>query len=367
MTRPAQVVINLPALRHNFSRVRELAPASKVIAVLKADAYGHGLTRVAQALIDADIFGVACSEEAMELRVSGIDRPVLLLEGPFSAHEIIEIDQLELDIVIHNTEQLRMLELAKIRKPIRTWLKIDTGMHRLGFDPAEVKSAYKRLQQCAGVNPEVRLMTHLADASDPASTMTANQLAVFNRARSKLAGECSIANSAGIIAWPETHVDYVRPGLMLYGVSPMENSLASDHGLQAAMSLHSEIIAVREVKKGERIGYGAEWVCPEDMPVGVVAAGYGDGFPRHGKSGTPIMVNDRRTQVVGNPSMDMLIVDLRGVPEVRPGTPVVLWGKSLPVEEVAQHAQTIPYELLCAVHKRVKIITDEQDQNPVSV
>jgi len=367
MTRPAQVAINLSALRHNFSRVRSLAPNSKIIAAVKADAYGHGLTRVAQTLTDVYAFGVACIDEALELRIGKISKPILLLEGPFSEDEIPEIGHLELDIVVHNLEQVRMLEHASVSSPIKVWLKVDSGMHRLGFDPGEVKAVFNRLKRCPIVDPVVRLMTHLANASDPASSMTTNQLAIFNQACEGLVAARSIANSAGIIAWPETRSDYVRPGLMLYGVSPLENSLAAEHDLLPVMTLQSRITSVKYIRKGETVGYGAEWCCPEDMPVGIVAAGYGDGFPRHGKTGTPIVVNGIRTQVIGNPSMDMLTVDLRAVPDAKTGSPVVLWGDGLPVEEVARHAQTIPYELLCAVHKRLRVIVDEQDKNAVPV
>jgi alanine racemase len=367
MTRPTQVVINLSALRHNFSRVQQLAPHSKIIAIVKADAYGHGLTRVAQTLTAADAFGVASVEEAMELRLAGITKPVLLLEGPYAGDELKEIEQLELDIVVHSFWQIQLLESAGIQRPLKVWLKVDSGMHRLGFAPAEVESAYSRLTRCAAVDSDIRLMTHLADASDPSSPMTTLQLNVFNQACSGIKGQRSIANSAGIVAWSDTQADYIRPGLLLYGVSPVENRLAADYGLVAAMTLRSKITSIKAVHKGETVGYGAEWSCPEDMLVGIVAAGYGDGYPRHGKSGTPIIVHGQRTQVIGNPSMDMLTVDLRGIEGVQIGSDVELWGNALPVEEVARHAQTISYELLCAVHKRVKVVVDEQAKNPLSV
>jgi len=359
MTRPAQVVINLSALRHNFSRVRSLAPHSKIMAIVKTDAYGHGLVRVARALVDADAFGVACMDEAMEMRVAGIVQPIILLEGLYSAEELSEINHLELDMVVHHEDQVRILEQSNSKTAAKIWLKIDSGMHRLGFDPVDVKKIWKRLKSCAAVDPDIRLMTHLADASDPASPMTTTQLALFNQTCTGLEGDRSIANSAGILAWPDTHADFVRPGLMLYGISPLENSIAADHDLVPVMSLQSRLITIKHIKKGQSVGYGAEWYCPEDMPVGIVAAGYGDGFPRHAKSGTPIIINGKRGQIIGNPSMDMLTVDLRNVPEVKTGDPVELWGKLLPVEEVARHADTIPYELTCAIHKRLKIIVDD--------
>ncbi len=360
MSRPAQVVINLAALRHNYSRVRALAPASKIISVVKADAYGHGLVRVASTLIDTDAFGVACLEEAMELRDAGIRKPIILLEGPYSGTELQDITRLDLDIVVHHPDQIQMLEQYPGKAAIRVWMKVDSGMHRLGFDPATVVASWQRLKKCSAVHPDIRLMTHLANASNPASPMTLAQLDTFNKTCGAIQAQRTIANSAGIVAWPQAHADYVRPGLMLYGVSPIDNTESSALGLLPVMSLQSTLISIREVKKGEPVGYGADWLCPQDMLVGIVAAGYGDGFPRHGRTDTPITINGRRTRIIGNPSMDMLTVDLSTVPGVKTGDPVELWGNSLPVEEVAKAAGTIAYELLCAVHKRLRFIVHDQ-------
>ncbi len=359
MSRPAWVIIDLAALHHNFSRVRTLAPSSKIIAVVKAEAYGHGLIRIARALQQTDAFGVACLEEAIALREAGIRQAVILLEGPYAAAELHDIDRLQLDMVVHHSDQIVMLEQYKARTPIKVWLKIDSGMHRLGFDLNDVKSSWSRLQACTAVHREINLMTHMANASNPESPMTLTQLQRFNETCAGMTGARSIANSASMLAWPQTHADYVRPGLMLYGVSPMDGGNASDHGLLPVMSLQSTLISVRQVAKGEPVGYGADWFCPEAMPVGIVAIGYGDGFPRHGRTGTPIIVNGKRAQIIGNPSMDMITVDLRNVPGAKIGDPVELWGKSLAVEEVARHASTIPYELLCAVHKRLSVSVHE--------
>ncbi len=359
MSRPARVIIDLAALHHNFSRVRILAPSSKIIAVVKAEAYGHGLIRIARALQQTDAFGVACLEEAIALREAGIRQAVILLEGPYAAAELHDIDRLQLDMVVHHADQIVMLEQYKARTPIKVWLKIDSGMHRLGFDLNDVKSSWSRLQACTAVHREINLMTHMANASNPESPMTLTQLQRFNETCAGMTGARSIANSASMLAWPQTHADYVRPGLMLYGVSPMDGGNASDHGLLPVMSLQSTLISVRQVAKGEPVGYGADWFCPEAMPVGIVAIGYGDGFPRHGRTGTPIIVNGKRAQIIGNPSMDMITVDLRNVPGAKIGDPVELWGKSLAVEEVARHASTIPYELLCAVHKRLSVSVHE--------
>jgi alanine racemase len=234
-------------------------------------------------------------------------------------------------------------------------------MHRLGFDPADVPSAWKRLQDCGAIRGPVRLMTHLARAGTPGDTMTTRQLQCFATACAGLPGERSIANSAAILACPESHAQWVRPGLMLYGVSPLISGRGAQHGLRPVMGLHSELISVRRVRAGESVGYGASWSCPEDMPIGVVAAGYGDGFPRHAKSGTPILVDGARCAIIGFASMDMLTVDLRAAPQARVGTPVELWGANLPIEDVAEHSGTVPYELMCGVHRsRLKFAENGQ-------
>lgn len=353
MTRPAQVVVDLAALRHNLSQVRKHAPGRRIIAIVKADAYGHGIVRVANTLRDADAFGVACIEEAVELREAGVTAPVVLLEGPYSESELPDISGLGLDIVIHNDEQLRMVEQDPAAAPAGVWIKLDSGMHRLGFDPDRAADVHARLvSRLAGAAP-VRLMTHLAAANEPGNEMTNRQLAVFERACAGLEAERSIANSAAILCWPQSHADWIRPGLMLYGVSPVEGRDAAALGLRPVMTLRSRLISIRNVRAGESIGYGASWRCPGDMSVGVVAAGYADGFPRHARTDTPVVVNGRRTRTLGNASMDMITVDLSSQPQARVGDPVEIWGPNIPIEEVAAHAGTVPYELLCGVHKRL--------------
>lgn len=357
MSRPAEVVINLSALRHNFSRIRTLAPDAKIMAIVKADAYGHGLARIAQALEDADAFGVACLEEARELREADVKQRIILLEGPYSAEELTEISELELDIVVHDISQVEMLEQTKIKNTLSIWLKLDTGMHRLGFLPEFTSQIFARLQASPCVK-EIRLMTHLASANDRENSMTSEQINCFSEIISTITTdfklEKTIANSAGLLAFPEAHVDWVRPGIMLYGVSPFTDSNGPQEKLNPVMTLQSKLITVKQLKAGESVGYGATWRCPEDMSVGVVAAGYGDGYPRHAPSGTPVLVNGKRVELIGRASMDMLTVDLRSQAEAKTGDPVILWGEGLPVEEVANHAQTIPYEVLCGVHKRLK-------------
>jgi len=358
MSRPAKVVISLSALRHNFSRIRTLAPDSKIMAIVKADAYGHGIAQIAKSLEHADAFGVACLEEARELRQAKIQQRIILLEGPYAGEELNEISELELDIVVHDISQVEMLEQTQVGKPqagklIDVWLKIDTGMHRLGFLPDLVNDVISRLLQANGVK-DIRLMTHLASANDRDNPMTLEQIQCFNQVAEDQNVEKTIANSAAIMAFPDAHVDWVRPGIMLYGVSPFSESQGPQQGLKPVMTLQSRLITVKQLKSGEPVGYGATWRCPEDMLVGVVAAGYGDGYPRHAKSGTPVLVNDKRVELIGRASMDMLTVDLRSQPQAKTGDPVVLWGEGLPVEEIANHADTIPYEVLCAVHKRLE-------------
>ena len=353
MSRPAKVVINLSAIRQNFGRIRTIAPEFRVMAIVKADAYGQGLVRIAQRLEQADAFGVACLEEGRELRQAKIQQRIILLEGPYSGEELTKISQLGLDMVVHDLSQVEMLEQNQLNKPVCIWLKLDTGMHRLGFSPDLASEALARLEQSAGVK-EIRLMTHLASANNREDPMTRKQLQCFSQFNENMSLEKTIANSAGILAFPDAHVDWVRPGIMLYGVSPFSDSNGSQEGLKPVMTLQSKLITVRALKAGDPVGYGATWRCPEDMSVGVVAAGYGDGYPRHAESGTPVLVNGKRVELIGRASMDMLTVDLRSQSQAKTGDPVVLWGEGLPVEEVANHAGTIPYEVLCAVHKRLK-------------
>lgn len=359
MTRPAKVVIDIPALYHNLSLVRKLAPGRKVMAIVKADAYGHGLERIAKALNSVDAFGVACLEEAQQLRSAGITQAVLLLEGFYKSEELNIIHSLGLDIVVHSEYQVEVLEQVELSTPVKVWLKIDSGMNRLGFQAESVLSIWHRLNKCNSVASPLRVMTHFAAANDPANSMTSEQLQVFNSAVSEFDVETCLANSAAIIAWPDTHGDWVRPGLMLYGVSPLDDSISTEHGLRPVMSLFSELISIKSLKAGQSVGYGASWCCPEDMEVGIVAAGYGDGFPRNAKSGTPILVKGQRAAIIGNTSMDMITVDLRNIPNPHVGDQVELWGVNLPIEEIAEHAGTVAYELLTGVHKRLRFIEND--------
>jgi len=359
MTRPAQVILDLPALSHNLSRVRQLTPGRHIMAVIKANAYGHGMIRAARALQDADAFAVACLDEALLLREAGISQPLVLLEGFFSAAELPLLTQHRLIPVIHHEGQLAILERSRLAAPLTVWLKVDSGMHRLGLAPDKLSAVWQRCNDCPSLHV-AGFMTHLANADYRNDPLTLLQVECFNQAVAPYSGLHSIANSAAILNWPQTHGDWVRPGIMLYGASPFADSVGENHGLQPVMGLYSQLMAVNLFKRGDRIGYGGEWECPEDMAVGVVAMGYGDGYPRHARSGTPVLVNNRRVPLIGRVSMDMICVDLRSQPHARCGDPVCLWGASLPVEEVARSAGTIPYELLCRVTSRVHIQSNRE-------
>lgn len=352
MSRATQALIDLGALRHNFELVRQYAPASKVMPVIKTDAYGHGMVQVANALSGADAFAVAILEEAVALRDSGVDIPVTVLQGVTSREEFDLAQRLRLDLVVHQLEQIELLEKAESGQPLVIWLKLDTGMHRMGILLEQFQSAYQRLQSCASV-AEIRLMSHFACADDTGSAMTERQCSAFDSCTAEVTASKCLANSAAIMAWPDTHRDWVRPGIMLYGASPMLNWRSRTEPLQPVMTLRSTIIGVKEIAAGEAVGYGADWVADKPSRIATVAIGYGDGYPRALASGTPVLVKDNRVSLVGRVSMDSITLDVTGLPDVQVGDSVTLWGEGLPVEEIAEQANTIAYELLCQVSQRV--------------
>lgn len=352
MTRPARARIDLQSLKHNFQRVQQAVPGSQVMAILKANAYGHGLLRVAQSLPGAAAFGIVDLDEGIALREAGFDQRIVLLEGLFGADDIALISGYRLDIVVHHASQLEMLEQGTLTRSLDVWVKLDTGMHRLGFDPADTAEIVARLQAIGHV-ANVRYMTHFACADDPENETTRLQYQRFTAALGTLDGETTLANSAAILAWPETHGDWVRPGIMLYGGSPLAGKSAAELDLRPVMTLTTRLIATTACRRGDAVGYGRDWICPEDMPVGVAAIGYGDGYPRHAGNGMPLLVNGRRAALIGRVSMDMICIDLRGQPNAAVGDEVVLWGEGLPVEEIAAGAGSISYELLCGISSRV--------------
>ncbi len=364
MSRTALATIHLGALRRNLARVRERAGAAKVMAVVKADGYGHGLERVARALDDADAFGVAALGDGLRLRAAGIDKRVVVLSGPDEAADIAEFRRLGLDAVIHHEAQLRWLEADQCAAPTNAhplcvWLKIDTGMHRLGFTPESAAEIHARLRALPNVDNDIVLMTHFAASDEFDSPVTPAQIAAFDAATQTLTGARALANSAGVLGWPQARNDWVRVGGLLYGLSVIAGKTGVDLGFEAAMTLSTKLISVNRIQRGERVGYAGTYTCPEDMPVGVAAIGYGDGYPRSAPSGTPVLVDGQLAAIIGRVSMDLIAVDLRHVPNAQVGDRVELWGTNLPVEEIAARAGTISYDLTCGVTRRVLFVEDE--------
>jgi len=355
VTRAARATVDTAALRHNLGQVRARAPHSRVMAVIKANAYGHGLVGCARALREADAFAVARVEEALALREAGLENPVVLLEGVLEAAQLPLAAAHGFEVVVHSREQLEMLEQAQLPVPLQAWLKLDSGMNRLGFRPEAARAAADRLAGIRGVKPALRMMTHLSCADERNREVTEMQLRRFGEAMDGLPGERSIANSAGLLWRDDSHADWVRPGLMLYGVSPFAGETGEGLGLRPVMGLTSTVIALRDVPPGERVGYGGVWTAREDSRVAIAAIGYGDGYPRSLGSGTPVGLRGQRVPLAGRISMDMIAVDVTTVPATRVGDEVVLWGGGLPVEELAAIAGTIPYELLCGVTQRVGV------------
>jgi len=352
----AHAVLDMAALAHNLARLRGHAPRAKIMAVIKANAYGHGAIAVARALADADAFAVARVDEGVALREAGISQRIAVLQGFVCAEELELHSRHGLEPVIHSARQVDLLEAADLPRPVAVWLKLDSGMHRLGLDAEEFEACHQRLRRCRSVSQPPFLMTHLANADALADPATGCQLGLFHENVAALPGERSIANSAGLLAWEQALAEWVRPGIALYGVSPFPHRTGPEDGFKPVMTLRSRLIAIKPLKAGDAVGYGGDWVCQQATRMGVAAIGYGDGYPRHARSGTPVLVRGRRVPLIGRVSMDMISIDLGGCPEAEVGDEVTLWGDGLPVEEIARHADTIPYVLLCNVTPRVKRI-----------
>ena len=348
MSRPAEVTIDLDAVTHNLAIVKSLAPHSKIMAVVKADAYGHGALRIAQALKDVDAFGVARLDEAVVLRNEGYKNKIVLLEGVLDSSELRQASDLDLDIVIHSDYQVELL--IRQNRKFRVWFKINTGMNRLGFRPHVARSNLRTIRK---YSTEIILMTHFSCAQLSNDTSALRQEGAFDEIVMEASEEKSLANSAAILALPNTHRDWVRPGLMLYGVSPFTGTIASEFGLRPVMTLKSRLIATQAVSAGEYIGYGKNYISKKEMHIGVVAFGYGDGYPR--KTNAPVLVKGERANIVGDCSMDMATIDLGDI-SASYGDEVTLWGDGLPVEEVAEKSGMVPYELLCRVKMRAKYL-----------
>ena len=354
MPRPIRATISGAALAHNLGVARRHAGDARIWAVLKANAYGHGLLRAAQAMGGADGFAILDFVDALRLRNAGVDKPILMLEGFFKPEDIALLPKHRLTAVVHNIEQVEMLEKTPIEGKVDIYLKVNSGMNRLGFTVDNLRLAWNALEAHPAVE-SVTLMTHFADADGEGGV--AAQLQWFKELTQPFDAPCSMANSAALLRYPaETRADWARPGIMLYGCSPFGFKSAEDIGLKPAMTLASEIIGVQHLQPGERVGYGQTYEAGQEMTIGVVACGYADGYPRHAPTGTPVLVAGQRAHTVGRVSMDMLCVDISDIPEAYVGTPVTLWGEGLSCDEVAQAAGTVSYELLCALAPRVPVL-----------
>lgn len=355
--RAVTAIIDTNALVHNVKTIKKFVPNSKLIAVVKANAYGHGLYTVTSTLNDeVDAFAVARIDEALSLREKGVKKPIILLEGFFEASDLDVISKYDLYTAVHDEEQLEAIEKAKLENPIHCWLKINVGMYRLGADAHQIKSMKERLEKCENVIKPIGLISHLSVADTPSEyDYNKKQIAFFNEVAKDFSGDLCLANSAGILLWEDSHTPWVRPGVILYGISPFEDKSGVDLGLEPVMTLTSSIIAIRKVKQGAKVGYGAAWTATDDTTLGIVATGYGDGYPRSAPNGTPVLINGRVVPTAGHVCMDMLFVDLGKDSTDKVGDKAVLWGKGLPVEIIAKLCGTIPYELVCHIMPRVDV------------
>jgi alanine racemase len=353
MSRPTRAVIDLQALRHNYQLAQSLAPKSKTIPMVKANAYGHGAVKVAQALADiAPAFGVACIEEAMELRSAGIKQPILLLEGVFDASELKLAATKGFWVMVENHQQKEAIINTDLALPLNVWLGVDTGMHRLGFQPKEIAEVYQTLNSSRNISQPIVFTSHFACADDLDSGATPAQIDVF-KACAPVTALQSLANSAAILGWPKAQREWQRPGYMLYGNSPFSAPHENADQLKPVMSFESAVISLRTIAAGESVGYTANWTAERESSIATITVGYGDGYPRNASNGTPVLVNGVRCPLVGRVSMDMITVDVTALNDVAIGDKVVLWGPDLPVNEVAKFCNTIGYELLTRMPGRV--------------
>lgn len=355
MSRAAVAILSTENLLHNLAVIQKTAPQAQIIAMVKANAYGHGLRSTALRLEPyVASLGVSSIDEALALRSAGVKIPIILIEGVFEADELLVASCQNFQVVFHEKRQIEWVRKCSLPLPLTVWLKLDTGMSRLGFYSDEAKKAYDMLTNLTNIIKPINILSHFACADLPAHPLNLQQISSFESFSNELPGLKSLANSAGVFNFSQAHYDVIRVGIALYGVSPSVDVSAESLGLKPVMTLQTRLIAIRRLKKGSSIGYGARFTCPEDMPVGVIAMGYGDGYPRTARDGTPILVNQTRCQIVGRISMDMATIDLRPCPDAKVDDPVVLWGNELPIEEVASYTSHIPYDLLCAVQSRVK-------------
>lgn len=360
MTERAVATIDLGALTHNLSVVRQYAPHSSILAMVKSNAYGHGMIPVAKALGDVDGLGVCCMDEAVQLHDAGIRKRIIIMDGFNTIDELSEIIDKQFEMVLHTVEQLVALESYRGEGQLSVWLRIDTGMNCLGFHVDSVPEVIQRLSKLNWINKPLRVLTHFANADDPSNPYTQQQINHLNTLELPNNTEKSLANSAGIVAWQQSHADWVRPGIMLYGASPILHKVGADFNLKPVMQLRAKIIALKELHKGDAVGYGSRYVCSKSKEkMAVISIGYGDGYPWQAKDGTPVSVNGVKCPIIGRISMDMITVDVSKIENVAIGDWVELWGSHLSIEYVANNAGTIAYDLLCSVFcsasKRVKL------------
>lgn len=358
------VEIDLDALSHNFSVIKRHAPQSKVLAMIKANAYGHGAVMCAKTLTQADAFGIARLPEALELRHAGITKPIVLMGGILHVSELDVIAAYHFDLVVHDFYQIEMLEQYKGDAQFSVWLKIDTGLSRLGFKDADIEQAYARLKRCHAVQQPFKVLSHLVAPELSDNPITDRQLASFLKHTSSWPEEKSLAKSAAIMMRPDTHFDWVRPGIMLYGISPFPDKTGIDLGLKPVMTLKTRLVRIDRRRKGDNIGYGAQITAPEDMDIGILAMGYADGYPRHIQAPAPVYVNGAQAYSIGRIAMDLMMIDLRTVPRASIGDEVTMWGVSAPIEHVARAANTIPYTLTTAISARVqrRYLSSQEDE-----
>ncbi|MCP4880993.1 MAG: alanine racemase [Gammaproteobacteria bacterium] len=354
MTRPSHIQVNLQALRNNYQWACELAPQSKTMAIIKADAYGHGAVACARALDDlAPAYGVACIEEALQLRQAGINKPILLLEGIFTDDEIATAAEQDLWMMVEDPWQVDAIVNAKLQQPVQVWTKMDTGMHRLGLAPFRLPELLAKLQASPNVCNGIVMASHFACADELNNDFTRQQIALFHSHLPSPDMPFSLANSAAIMAWPESHGHWNRAGFMLYGNTPLDAEHDSNLGLTPVMSLNSSVISLRQVAVGEAVGYGQLWKAQRPSIIATVAMGYADGYPRHASTGTPVLINGQRAPIIGRVSMDMITIDVTDLSGVCLGSPVCFWGHDLNANEVASHIGTIGYELITRMGQRL--------------
>lgn len=359
MPRPLVATIHLCAMRNNLALAKAAAPGAKVWAVVKANAYGHGLLNAMRAFDAADGLAMIEPENALRVREAGWTRPVILLEGCFDQEDWRSAATNRIHTVVHTVEQIELLEAVRLRHAVNIYLKLNSGMNRLGFRPSAFRDAYARLRALSCVG-DIDFMTHFANADEPANQIVpmSEQARAFEEATRGLPGLRSLSNSAADLMHPSVSADWVRPGVMLYGGSPSA-SPARDFGLRAAMTFSSKVIGVQHLASGDAVGYGSAFVATAPMRVAIIACGYADGYPRHAPTGTPLMVTGRQTHTLGRVSMDMLAADITHIPEAGVGSPVELWGNGVPIDAVAKAAGTIGYELMCAISSRVRMEVDD--------